>query len=84
MALVQAGDEPKVVLDLKMAVGAPDPADRIDIEGDPPLHLVAAGGFHGDRATIGTVVNAIPFIVTATPGLHNVVTLPLFGLRPLL
>jgi hypothetical protein len=83
VALVQAGDEPKVVLDLKMAVGAPDPADRIDIEGDPPLHVVAAGGFHGDRATIGTVVNAIPFIVTAPPGLHNVVTLPLFGLRPL-
>jgi len=84
VALVQAGDEAKVVLDLKMAVGAPDPADRIDIEGDPPLHIVAAGGFHGDRATIGTVVNAIPFIVSAAPGLHNVVTLPLFGLQPLL
>jgi len=84
VALVQAGDEAKVVLDLKMAVGAPDPADRIDIEGDPPLHIVAAGGFHGDRSTIGTVVNAIPFIVSAAPGLHNVVTLPLFGLRPLL
>jgi len=83
VALVQAGDEAKVVLDLKMAVGAPDPSDRIDIEGDPPLHLVAAGGFHGDRSTIGTVVNAIPFIVSAAPGLHNVVTLPLFGLRPL-
>jgi 4-hydroxy-tetrahydrodipicolinate reductase len=83
VALVQAGDDPKVVLDLTMAVGAPDPADRIDVEGDPPLHVVAAGGFHGDRSTIGTVVNAIPFIVTAPPGLHNVVTLPLFGLRPL-
>jgi len=83
VALVQAGDEAKVVLDLKMAVGAPDPADRIDIEGDPPLHIVAAGGFHGDRSTIGTVVNAIPFIVSAPPGLQNVVTLPLFGLQPL-
>jgi 4-hydroxy-tetrahydrodipicolinate reductase len=83
VALVQAGDEAKVVLDLKMAVGVPDPADRIDIEGDPPVHVVVAGGFHGDRATIGTVVNAIPFIVGAPPGLHNVVTLPLFGLKPL-
>ncbi len=83
VALVQAGDEVKVVLDLTMAVGAADPADRIDVTGDPPLHLVAAGGFHGDRSTIGTVVNAIPFIVAASPGLHNVVTLPLFGLRPL-
>lgn len=83
VALVQAGDELKVSLDLTMAVGAPNPADRIDIEGDPPLHVVAEGGFHGDRATIGTVVNAVPFIVHAPPGLHNVVTLPLFGLKPL-
>ncbi len=83
VALVQAGDEIKVALDLTMAVGAPNPADRIDIEGDPPLHVVAEGGFHGDRATIGAVVNAVPFIVHAPPGLHNVVTLPLFGLKPL-
>jgi 4-hydroxy-tetrahydrodipicolinate reductase len=83
VALVQGGDEPRVVLDLTMAVGAPNPADRIDVEGDPPLHVVAEGGFHGDRSTIGTVVNAIPFIVSAPPGLQNVVTLPLFGLQPL-
>jgi 4-hydroxy-tetrahydrodipicolinate reductase len=83
VALVQAGDEVLVSLDLTMAVGAAAPADRIDIEGDPPVHVTVAGGFHGDRATVGTVVNAVPFIVRATPGLHNVVTLPLFGLQPL-
>ncbi len=37
------------------------------------------GGFHGDRATVGCVVNAIPFIVDAPVGLHTVVTLPLFA-----
>jgi hypothetical protein len=83
IALVQAGDEIKVSLDLTMAVGAASPADRIDIEGDPPVYLTVAGGFHGDRATVGTVVNAIPFIVDTTPGLKNVVTVPLFGLHPL-
>ena len=83
IALVQAGDEIKVSLDLTMAVGAASPADRIDIDGDPPIHLVVAGGFHGDRATVGTVVNAVPFIVGASPGLKNVVTVPLFGLQPL-
>lgn len=82
IALVQAGDEAKVVLDLTMAVGVADPADTIDIEGDPPVHLKVSGGFHGDRATVGCVVNAIPFIVDAPPGLHTVVTLPLFGLFP--
>ncbi len=83
IALVQAGDEVKVCLDLTMAVGAEAPADRIDVEGDPPVHLTVAGGFHGDRATVGTVVNAVPFIVAGPPGLRNVVTLPLFGLQPL-
>jgi 2,4-diaminopentanoate dehydrogenase len=82
IALVQAGDEVKVSLDLTMAVGAADPADDIQVAGDPPLHVRAHGGFHGDRSTIGAVVNAVPFVVTAAPGLHNVVTLPLFGLTP--
>ena len=82
IALVQAGDEARVVLDLTMAVGVSDPSDTIEIDGDPPVHLRVSGGFHGDRATVGCVVNAIPFIVTAPPGLHTVVTLPLFGLFP--
>ncbi|MGH9317697.1 MAG: NAD(P)H-dependent amine dehydrogenase family protein [Thermoanaerobaculia bacterium] len=82
VALVQAGDEVKVVLDLTMAVGVSDASDTIEIEGDPPVHLKISGGFHGDRATVGCVVNAIPFIVDAPAGLHKVVTLPLFGLFP--
>jgi 4-hydroxy-tetrahydrodipicolinate reductase len=82
IALVQAGDEVKVELDLTMAVGVSEPADTIAIEGDPPVNLRVSGGFHGDRATVGCVVNAIPFIVDAPPGLHTVVTLPLFGLFP--
>ena len=82
IALVQAGDEVKVELDLTMAVGVSDPSDTITIEGDPPVNMRVSGGFHGDRATVGCVVNAIPFIVGATPGLHTVVTLPLFGLFP--
>jgi hypothetical protein len=83
IAIVQVGDEVKVTLDLTMAVGVSDPADRIEIEGDPPISLVVSGGFHGDRATVGCVVNAIPFIVQAPPGLHKVITLPLFGMVPL-
>jgi hypothetical protein len=83
LALVQAGDDVKVSLDLTMAVGAANPADQIDVEGDPPVHVTVVGGFHGDRSTIGTVVNAVPFIISAPPGLHNVVSLPLFGLQPL-
>ena len=82
IALVQSGDEPRVILDLTMAVGVEDASDTIEIDGDPPVQLRVSGGFHGDRATVGCVVNAIPFVVGAPAGLHTVVTLPLFGLLP--
>ncbi len=82
IALVRSGGEVKVELDLTMAVGVSQPSDSIAIEGDPPVDLKVSGGFHGDRATVGCVINAIPFIVEAPAGLHTVVTLPLFGLIP--
>ena len=82
IAQVRAGREIHVELDLTMAVGVPEAFDRIEIQGDPPINLRVTGGFHGDRATVGCVINAIPFIVAAPPGVQTVVTLPLFGLRP--
>ena len=82
IARVRAGGEIKVELDLTMAVGVTEAFDSIEIQGDPPVDLKVRGGFHGDRATVGCVVNAIPFIVDAPPGVQTVVTLPLFGLLP--
>lgn len=82
IAYVRAEGEIKVELDLTMAVGVSEPADRIEIAGDPPVNLIVTGGFHGDRATVGCVINAIPFVIAAPPGLQTVVTLPLFGLLP--
>lgn len=76
------GGDSKVVLDLTMAVGVENPGDSIQVEGDPPLDVRVPNGFHGDRATVGCVVNAIPFVLEAPPALHTVVTLPLFGLFP--
>jgi hypothetical protein len=66
-------------LDLEMSVGAPAPHDRIRIDGDPPLDVIINGGTHGDRATVGTVINAIPAVVAAAPGLKTVLDLPLYG-----
>jgi len=82
VATVRAEGEMKVELDLTMAVGVSEPCDRIEIQGDPPVNLLVSGGFHGDRATVGCVVNAIPFVVSAPPGLQTVITLPLFGILP--
>jgi 4-hydroxy-tetrahydrodipicolinate reductase len=82
VALVRAGEQTRVELDLTMAVGVAEPADRIEIQGDPPVDMAVREGFHGDRATVGCVINAIPFLVGARPGLRKVVNLPLFGLLP--
>jgi 4-hydroxy-tetrahydrodipicolinate reductase len=82
IARVRAAGEIQVELDLTMAVGVGRAFDRIEIQGDPPVNLTVEGGFHGDRATVGCVVNAIPFVIAAPPGVQTVVTLPLFGLLP--
>jgi hypothetical protein len=76
---IVAGDA-LVRLDLEMSVAAPDPHDRIRIDGDPPLDLLLAGGTHGDRGTVGTVLNAILKVLNAPRGLLHVTDLPLFGL----
>lgn len=68
-----------VRLDLEMSVDAPDPHDRIVVDGDPPLDLLIRGGTHGDRGTVGTVVNAIPVVLHAPRGLVHVTDLPLYG-----
>ena len=77
LPLVQAGDEVRVSLDLTMAVGAADPMDSIEIEGDPPVHLKVSGGFHGDRATVGTVVITLPIIGDATIEANETLSLEL-------
>jgi 2,4-diaminopentanoate dehydrogenase len=68
-----------VRLDLEMSVDAPDPHDRVVIEGDPPLDVLVRGGTHGDRGTVGTTVSAIPAVIVGTPGLKTILDLPLVG-----
>jgi hypothetical protein len=58
-------------------VGAPNPRDEIHIEGEPPLHVVIQGGTAGDVATPAILVNMIPRLVEAKPGLHTMRTLGL-------
>jgi 4-hydroxy-tetrahydrodipicolinate reductase len=53
------GGVERISLALDMYVGALDPHDRIVLDADPPLDCTLAGGTHGDRATVGTTVNAL-------------------------
>ncbi|HVR62447.1 MAG TPA: dihydrodipicolinate reductase, partial [Polyangia bacterium] len=73
------GGREVVRLDLEMSVGAPSPHDHVWIDGDPPLDVRIEGGTHGDRGTVGTLLNAIPAVAAASPGLKTVLDLPLYG-----
>nr|MBC7244339.1 dihydrodipicolinate reductase [Chloroflexota bacterium] len=72
-----AGQE-RITLELKMALQAPDAGDFIDLEG-PESVSSALRGVQGDIATAAIVVNAIPRILTAAPGLRTMLDMPLLS-----
>jgi len=65
-----------IALHLVMQLGAPESYDAVDIAGTPPVHMRIAGGVHGDQATAAIVVNAIPRVIAADPGLLTMADLP--------
>lgn len=69
--------EEVIKLELQMYVGAEEQLDRISIEGSPPIHLKIEGGIFGDTATIARMVNAIPPVTKAEPGLKTAMDLPM-------
>jgi hypothetical protein len=64
-------------LELRMYVGAAEPQDTIEIDGDPPVHMTISGGLHGDVATAALVINSIPAVMRAAPGLASMRDIPL-------
>jgi len=73
---VKSGDKERLKLELQMYVGAKKPHDSVEIAGNPPLSMRIDGGIFGDTATIGALVNAIPKIISARPGLRTMLDLP--------
>lgn len=74
--------EPVIRLHLEAYLGAPETYDAVEIEGKPPLSMKLAGGIHGDIATASIVVNSIPKVLSAPPGLHTMRDLPLPSFFP--
>lgn len=67
-----------VTLELRMYVGAEDvAADRVIVRGVPDVEMEIKGGVHGDRATAAMVVNSIPRIVQARPGVLTMDDIPI-------
>lgn len=76
---VEAGTESgkRLALNLKMYLDAENPRDSIKITGDPPIEAVLPGGIHGDRATVAALVNIVPRVLEAAPGLLLITDLTL-------
>jgi hypothetical protein len=70
-------DELIISLDLQMYVGAESPRDHVLIDGTPPIDMTIAGGIAGDIATAAIVVNSIPKLLAARPGLLTMREMPL-------
>ncbi len=73
---VHSTGQERLVLDLQMYVGADEPHDSVEVTGDPPLSMRIEGGIFGDTATIGALINTVPKIVNAQPGLRTMMELP--------
>jgi hypothetical protein len=69
--------EKVITLNLQAYLGCPEPRESILIEGQPPIDLTIKGGIHGDIATAAVVVNCIPRVINAQPGLATMKDLPL-------
>jgi 2,4-diaminopentanoate dehydrogenase len=65
------GDREVVTLHFRAAIGQPDPHDRIELDGEPPVDIRIAGGVNGDVATCALTLNAIRSVLAAPPGLRT-------------
>ncbi len=65
----------RITLELKMALQAKDAGDFAALDGPEPVSSIVHG-VQGDLATAAIVVNAIPHVLSAAPGLHTMLDMP--------
>jgi len=63
--------QPAIKLQFEAYLGAPESYDAVEIEGSPSLSMKIGGGIQGDLATASIIVNSIPHVLAASPGLHT-------------
>ena len=66
-----------ITLNFEAYLGAKEEYDAITIEGVPGIKQKIQPCIHGDMGTVAVVVNAIPKVINARPGLFTMKDLPL-------
>jgi 2,4-diaminopentanoate dehydrogenase len=69
----------RIHLDLKMILDAEDPHDLVRLDSDPAVEARLAGGVFGDMATVASLVNCIPRLLSAAPGVRLMTEIPPAG-----
>jgi 4-hydroxy-tetrahydrodipicolinate reductase len=65
-----------IYMEMRMSLEEPNPRDTVIIVGEPYIESTIRGGLHGDVATTTLVVNALPVISRAHPGLVTMTEIP--------
>lgn len=74
------GGERTIRLELEASWRLPDPGDTIDVDGEPPLHLVIVGGYQGDLGSAAEITTALRRCTELAPSFYRPTDLPLrFG-----
>jgi 4-hydroxy-tetrahydrodipicolinate reductase len=68
--------EKLVRLEFEAYLGAPESYDTVYISGIPDMEVTIKGGTFGDIATAAIVINAIPRVLEASPGLMTMIDIP--------
>lgn len=70
------GDDEKITLVFRAAVGEPDSHDTVEIAGEPNVMSTIKGGVNGDIATCAITLNAVKQVLRANRGLMTMVDIP--------
>ena len=75
-AIAKRGETEIISLDFIAYAGEHEEYDSIEIDGIPLIHQKIIGGVHGDVGTAAMIVNLIPKVIEAKPGLLTMKDLP--------
>jgi hypothetical protein len=68
-----------ITLDFQAYIDAKEEYDAITIDGVPPIRQKITPCVHGDLATVAVIVNSIPKVMNAAPGLATMKDLPVLS-----
>jgi 4-hydroxy-tetrahydrodipicolinate reductase len=71
--------KPVITLNFQAFIGAKEEYDAITINGVPPIHEKISPCVHGDYGTTAVIVNSIPRVMNAPPGLATMKDLPVIS-----